>query len=142
MSTIKATTAKTSADGTAHSPGIGRGDWLTKRIVRAKPYTKAETIRSIRITTPLENLFKFVFWRVFNNTLPDRTVTTNWIPTSTMVSPTPERPMPKMLSADIVKLSTRNQVTKILQKKSSAQFVRGKMQMIKQTAKQIAAQIP
>ena len=50
--------------------------------------------------------------------------------------------MPKMLSADIVKLSTRNQVTKILQKKSSAQFVRGKMQMIKQTAKQIAAQIP
>lgn len=57
MSTIKATTAKTSADGTAHSPGIGRGDWLTKRIVRARPYTKAETIRSIRITTPLENLF-------------------------------------------------------------------------------------
>ena len=58
MSTIKATTAKTSADGTAHSPGnaIG-GDRLTKRIVRAKPYTKAETIRSIRITTPLENLF-------------------------------------------------------------------------------------
>lgn len=57
MSTIKATTAKTSADGTAHSPGNAIGDRLTKRIVRAKPYTKAETIRSIRITTPLENLF-------------------------------------------------------------------------------------
>ena len=91
MSTIKATTAKTSADGTAHSPGIGRGDWLTKRIVRAKPYTKAETIRSIRITTPLENLFKFVFWRVFNNTLPDRTVTINLETTSTMILPTPCR---------------------------------------------------